>query len=302
MMGNVDTAVRMNGLGRPTAIWPLGGYGSHHDLNWASDTSAVLILATDKAKNSVLDVVIRLDLTTGTITKVLDLSSLLADYQRLTAPAPTLQDPSTPSWDWVHVNAIQCVGATTYLSSRETSTVIVVDDIETAPTLRALVGLPQVWAGTAYAEQAYALAPGTVAPSGQHCVSRVDDASLASGQYYLDMFDNQFWSYASRAGYEGVHASDASSEISFGPQSSLRRYLVDERARTLRLVEEIAGPYSCVVSSVQRLGRTVLLAPGKAMCFLERTPDGRTVVTFTCPSNGLIYRVLKYDFTGTWFA
>lgn len=301
MMGNADTAVRLNGLGRPTQIWPLGVFGSHHDLNWASDTSAVLILATDKSKNSVLDVVIRLEVATGAITKVLDLSVLLADYQRLTAPAPTLQDPSAPLWDWIHINAIHSVGTTTYLSSRETSTILVVDDIETAPTLRALIGLPDVWAGTAYADKAYALADGTVAPSGQHCVSRADDPSLPTGQYYLDMFDNQFWSYASRAGYDGGHASDASTDINFGAQSSLRRYLVDEPAGTLRLVEEIASPYSCVVSSVQRLGRTVIIAPGKAKCFIERTPDGRSAARFTCPSNGLVYRTLKYDFVGTWF-
>jgi arylsulfate sulfotransferase len=302
MMGNVDTAVRLDGLGRPVEIWPLGQFSSHHDLNWSSDTSAVLILATDKSKKSILDVVVRLDLATGTITKVLDLSTLLADYQKLTTPAPTLQDPSTPSWDWVHVNAIDCAGTTAYLSSRETSTVIVVDDMDTVPTLHALVGLPDVWAGTAYEDKAFALAPGTVPPSGQHCVSRVDDASLARGRYYLDMFDNQFWSYASRPAYTGSHAPDASADISFGSQSSLRRYLVDDRARTLKLVEEISSPYSCVVSSVQRLGRTVLIAPGKAKRFVERTPDGRSAATFTYPSNDLLYRCLKYDFVGTWFA
>ena len=80
--------------------------------------------------NSVEDVVVRLNVTDGTVDEVLDLGDLFGAYKE------TCVENSDGDLDWMHINTIQWMGdGQVLLSSRETSSVIKIADLYGAPAV-----------------------------------------------------------------------------------------------------------------------------------------------------------------------
>lgn len=71
---------RMDGMGQITAVYDSGQYELHHDYVFDDDGN-ILILATDTEQDSVEDVVVRLNVTDGTVDEVLDLRDLFGAYK-----------------------------------------------------------------------------------------------------------------------------------------------------------------------------------------------------------------------------
>lgn len=87
-----------------------------------------------------------------------------------------------------------------------------------------------------------------------------------------------------------------------GDVSRVRRYLVDEGARTYELVREFEVPYSSVVSSAQRHGGNVVVASGMDRTFAEYDDAGTLLVRYAVEADERVYRALKYSFGDFWFA
>lgn len=140
---------------------------------------------------------------------------------------------------------------------------------------------------------------------GQHTVIGTRDESAGDGRHWVELFDNNFWQMRNRPDYEGEVPEGASTSFSGeeGDVSRVRRYLVDERARTYELVEEFEVPYSPIVSSVQRHDGHLVVASGTAKVFGEYDEDGTLLAQYTIDTEELlVYRVLKYDFEDFWFS
>ena len=91
----------------------------------------------------------------------------------------------------MHINTIQWMGnGSVLLSSRETSSIIRVNDIYGTPTLGYMIAEKSFWAGTQYESLVFAKDGEFTIHGGQHSVSYVEDDSLPEGQYYLYMFNN----------------------------------------------------------------------------------------------------------------
>ena len=136
--------VQMNRLGQITNIYDLGTYRLHHDYVF-DENGNLLILATDSSKDSLEDIVLKLDVKSGAVTEVLDLGKIFPEYKAM------CQRNEEGKLDWMQINSIQWAGdGALILSSRETSSIIKLVSIYDNPTVAYIIGEPQIWNGTPY--------------------------------------------------------------------------------------------------------------------------------------------------------
>ena len=304
---NSNMLVALDTVGRAARILSIGErFSIHHDIALDENGDIVaLATANNTADKSEMDRVIRIDAHTGKVRELVNLSSMFAQYKAKTKRVG--YGGSDATWDWIHVNTIQLTdGGGALLSSRETSTIIKIDDIEGTPKLGYMIGTPAVWRGTPW-EQSHLTKVGDFPDSGgQHSITVVRDPSLRDGQYYLYMFDNNLGKSETRPGFDwaaaikGVNTVDSLDAVeSSGATSQFRRYLVDENARTYREVKEFDVPYSPYVSSVQELGDgRVLVDSGMQGVFGVYDESGSLLGQYKVKLTGafgLVYRVYDYD-------
>ncbi|MCD8367805.1 MAG: aryl-sulfate sulfotransferase [Clostridiales bacterium] len=300
---------RFNALGQAVAIYPLEGYEMHHDMALKGDEPKVLILTSDVGEvDNVEDLLVELDLETGDVTQLLDFKDLFRSYYEQDTAPITPQDPFI--WmvgknDWIHLNTIQYLpeGDSIIVSSRETSTIIKVKGIHTAPEIDWLIGSEAFWADTDFARYSLKQVGDFVPQYGQHTVEYQSDSTLPRGQYYLRMYNNNYWANSTRHGWkppklpETVGTELASTSLS----SQMYLYLVDENARTFSLACSFDVPYSSIVSNVTPLEGNYICNSGTAKVFGEYDKDGKLIRQFAYECGLQTYRVPKDTFTGFWF-
>ncbi|MDN6622734.1 MAG: aryl-sulfate sulfotransferase [Bifidobacterium crudilactis] len=252
--------VGMNSLGRIVKWYNTGSnYILHHDYGMDEDGN-LIVLATDVRKDTIQDAIIGIDADSGKVSTLVDMSKLYASYEQTTEVASmgssskttdstsSSFDPDTSDVkkDWLHLNTIQILDdGSAILSSRETSTIIKLNDIESNPSIDYMIGEKNFWKDTDFAK--YLLTQDGSFPNtgGQHTVTYEADSSLPSGQYYLYMFDNNYGVSNTRPDYDwaantdGVNTTYASSG-----NSRYQRYLVDENTKSYKLVSSFNVPYS----------------------------------------------------------
>lgn len=290
---------RMNPLGKITDTFELNGYVMHHDFVINED-GQVLTLVSDPAKNTVEDLVMSIDLNTGEQKLLVDFNELLSGYKQKTKPVET---DGKSVWDWLHFNSIDLAGDSLILSARENSTIIKVDDIYTQPTINYLIGIHDVWEGTEGEELRLKKSSEFPSQAGQHSVTYVADDSLPEGQYYLYMYNNNYWWYESRPDYTGAVIRDTSQTFEANDQdrSKFTKFLVDETNRSYDLVQEFDVPYSSIVSNAQSTGDSIVINSGMAKTLEEYSAEGELLAQFKYEASTFSYRAYKYDFTNFWF-
>ena len=302
--------VAMNRLGKLEKILDLGSdYILHHDYAMDGDGDIVLLATErDRSDNAVQDQVIKLDTTTGKVTRLLDFGEMFADYKSATTHAGTDESDSSAKnrWDWLHCNTIQLLDdGSAIFSARETSTIIKVNDLEGSPSLTYMIGEPSVWDGTKESSAFLTKVGDFSDTGGQHSVTYVTDDSLPDGQYYLYMFDNNYGTALTRPDFDWSVIDGISTEFSSDTaRSQYRRYLVDENAGTYTEVSSFEVPYSPYVSSAQELGNgNILIDSGMQGLFGQYSADGTLLAQYKMTlSTSYIYRVYAYDFSGYVFA
>ena len=285
----------VNHLGKAEKIYDTGTYSLHHDYVFDKNGN-MLILATDTTQDSVEDIVLKLDVNSGEVTKVLDLGDLLGDYKK------TCVRNSSDELDWMHINTIQYMGnGSVLLSSRETSTIIKVDNLYDEPSIAYMIGEKDFWEDTSYVSCLLNKKGDFTIQGGQHTITYETDESLADGQYYLYMFNNNIGISETRPDYDwssiGLKTSSAVDE----KNSKYYKYLVDENEGTFELVDSFKVPYSGYVSSAQDIGDNVLTDSGLKGTFTEYDEDHKAIATYKMDYEKFIYRVFKYNFEGFYF-
>ena len=284
---------QVNRLGQVTKVYDLGNYKLHHDYVFDEN---VLILATDTTQDSVGDIVLKLDVNSGEVTEVLDLGDLFGEYKK------TCVKNSSDELDWMHINTIQYIGnGSVLLSSRETSTIIKVDNIYDGPVVSYMIGEKDFWKDTSYVSLLLNKKGDFTIQGGQHTITYETDESLADGQYYLYMFDNNIGISETRPDYDWSSIGLKVSSAVDGKNSKYYKYLVDENEGTFELVDSFKVPYSGYVSSAQETGDNVLVDSGLKGTFTEYDADHKAIVTYKMDYEKFIYRVFKYKFDGFYF-
>lgn len=305
---------RLNRFGQVTQVYDLGQYELHHDINWGPEGS-ILVLATDTEGETVEDQVLLVDLESGQVTHAVDFTQVFQSYFEDTRPVQAT-DPfglwSEGEWDWLHLNSIQYVEEDNAIivSSRETSTIIKAT-LEEEPEIVWMVGNPEFWEGTEFEEYSLEKEGDFQFQYGQHDVELIgtEEAALlgfqpvSPGQYYLRVYDNNYYAMSSRDDFqvEVPEEVSTSSIVEEEAESHAYFYLVDENQGTFSLMDSFDLPYSSLVSNVQWMGSTYVVNNGVYQCFEEYDLEGNRIRQFqyTCTANG--YRVMKSDFEGYWF-
>ena len=305
---------RINRFGQVTQVYDLGQYELHHDINWGPE-GTILALATDTEGETVEDQVLKIDLTTGEVSHVVDFTQVFQSYFEETRPVQAT-DPfglwSEGEWDWLHLNSLQYVEEDNAIivSSRETSTIIKAT-LEEEPQIFWMAGNPDFWEGTDFASYCLEAEGDFLFQYGQHDVEQMDAAQVdklgfapaEEGQIYLRLYNNNYYAMSSRDDFQ-VEVPDevsTSSTVDGEANSHVYFYLVDENKGTFTLVDSFDLPYSSLVSNVQDTGDTFVVNNGVSQCFEEYDQQGQLIrqYQYSCTANG--YRVMKDDFAGYWF-
>ena len=313
MIMSVSTTkmAQINAIGQVVNVWSTGDYELHHDYAFDDDGN-LLVLASHAGSEADLDVdraaakkdkgervnvedlIIKIDVTTGDVSLVVDLGDIFPD---LKASAKAAQDGDL---DWIHINTIQWLGGgTVLLSSRETSTAIKLTDIYGTPTVDWLMGSPDFWAGSGFEDKLLQAQGDFSLNAGQHSVTYLPSSDTATtGRYQVLLYDNNFGAAESYPKFDwGQLGAAVVIDYSKGTHSFGRIFAVDETARTYELEEQIAVPFSGYVSSAQRVGssNSMLVASGQAKTFTEYDRYGLPIATYEIEAEKYIYRVYKYE-------
>lgn len=294
-------------LGKVSAVYDLQSYIVHHDYK-INEAGQAIILATDTRKESVEDIVLKLDLNTGDFEVLLDFDEIMSDYKAMTT---YFSDDSVwgsygdHSWDWLHFNTLQLVNDDELiLSSRETSTIMKLSNLYEQATIDYFIADESIWEGTAYEQYLLNKIGDFPDTAGQHTVTYLQDEQLEEGQYYLYMFNNNFWCYESRPSYTETMEDASGNFYDATATSYYTCYLVDETEGTYSLVERMEVPYSSIVSSTQWVGDTLIVNSGVAKTFQVYDEHQNLIASYCYDNDDLFqgYRILKYGFHGYWFA
>lgn len=312
--------VGMNSLGRIVKWYNTGtNYILHHDYGMDSEGN-LIVLATDLRKQTIQDDIIKIDAKTSKVSRLVDMSDLYASYEK-TAKLASMgssskttnsnsssfdADSTATKKDWLHLNTIQVLDdGSVILSSRETSTIIKLDAIESNPTIDYMIGESAFWKDTDFAQYLLKQDGSFANTGGQHTVTYQSDSSLPDGEYYLYMFDNNYGVSNTRPDYDWAANTDGinTSYASKG-KSRYYKYLVDENTRSYKLVSSFDVPYSPIVSSAQDLSNgTILIDSGVPGVFGVYSSDGTLISQWKMNlRKNLVYRVYEYDFHNFYFA
>lgn len=303
-----DQIVTLDRLGQVVQSYSLKdtNFKLHHDFAVDSQGNIIALATDTKLKASekrVEDQIIKIDATSGQVSRLLDFKDLLGDLYKTATGIETLTN-NKGYRDVIHANTIQLTkDDQVIISSRETSTIMKISNLTSQPKLDYFISDPSIWQGIGtYSNLLLNKVGNFTSQAGQHSVTYIPTET--AGVYYLEMFNNNSAIMNSRTNFSWTnYPNSGGTTASNDYQSSYYKYLVNENTGSYQLVKKISLPYSPFISSVQTKDNNVVTDSGMTATFAEYDADGKLIQSFeTTGSTKFIYRVYKYDFNNFYFA
>ena len=290
----------INNLGQITEIYSTGKYNLHHDYTF-DDSGDLLILATERESVTDEDIIIRLDLDTKEIFKLVDFKDLLKEYfEKTSYSASSYHDGNEHGYDWIHINSISYSEGNIYVSSRETSSILKIENIEKTPNLVAIIGNQEIWKDTEYFDLVYSKSGEFTVNAGQNNIRYKKESN---DTYYLYMFNNNFGNTPTRKDFNYKDIGIKNTTLEEGDNSYYYVYKVNETNKTFELVKSIKVDYSPLSGSAKEVGNgNTLITSGDKGIIYEYDPENNLIMEYTIKLNkNNIYRTDKITFNNFYF-
>ena len=135
----------MNNLGEVVDIYSTKNYKINYDYTF-DDKGNLLVITSDTKKKTVEDQIIMINTDTHEITNLVDFSSIFSDYIEFCEDNPdTIKDINSNGLNYLGLNSIEYIDNSILVSSRETSSIIKVDNINNEPKISYIIGAKELW-------------------------------------------------------------------------------------------------------------------------------------------------------------
>lgn len=289
--------VKMNNLGEVVDIYSTKNYKINYDYTF-DDKGNLLVVTSDTKKKTVEDQIIMINTDTHEITNLVDFSSIFSDYIEFCEDNPdTIKDINSNGLNYLGLNSIEYIDNSILVSSRETSSIIKVDNINNEPKISYIIGAKELWKDTNYYDLVFEKKGDFVINAGQ--------SDCRYNDQYITMFNNNYANQSSYSINKEIYKDlgITNTEVNTGTKSMFYKYKINEDNKSFELVDSFIVSYSGINGNAQVLDNgNILIDSAINGQFSEYDSNHNAIKSFKVKLNkNQVYRVYKYTFNDYWF-
>ena len=301
-----DKIALVNALGQVTKVYKINGYKQSGEFAY-DDFGNIYVIATPARKKAVKNsCVVKVELESGKTTVALDMNTMLASVYKNAVKKANRSNP-----DWVDLNSVQVTGTNQLLvSSQALSSIFKINNVNSLlPKIDYIIADKSIWKdyknlkkkvltkalegeATPGPEETPVVDSILDTPkekkelfnsqAGQNSVVYSRTSSLAEGQYYLTMLNNNSGVKATRSG-----------------KSYYYKFLVDETARTYALSETKSFDQTKDEGNITKANNVYVYCNAGGNKFTESDSSGKLIKEFSVKKG--LYRIYKDTWKDFWF-